>query len=1115
MTKKFTLFGMMLLLSVVSVFASGFELPKVDVARQQKMAAEVNTDLMMRPRGSVNSPFAKTPSLKMQKKQTSAFDMMREAEAPASNIYGLQVYNTDDIYDSWWKLDVATAKSTVQWSNEYLAAYNYNAGFVRKGIVYAITIETGYILKYDLNTGEYLGYISLYSSDYSKYILHAAYDEKNDIVYVYTYNADGDGLMFQTYDPDTNTFTHIKTEVGAGTLAADPIIAMGYNPLDGFVYAVTLYEEKWIRIDTENGEYEDLNTIAFSPAYYTQAMVYSPNDFGFVYVGIDVNEETYVMVVDPDTGAIKSKTLNIKEDEYAFMYCADQAVVNNAPAMPEIKELTFEGAATSGKAIVVAPTVTFDGSQITESLEMVVKIDDIIIDTRTVTAGQEVEIALNNVVNGKHMFSVVCNTVSGVEGAIATREFFVGYDTPNAPQNVVLTETLLTWDAVTTGINGGVLESDVVTYNVYIDGVKQNDAPIEGTSFEVNIATDVMTKLQAAVEAICGSKISEKAYSNILAVGAYQLPLELVCDKDFVNNLTIIDANDDGVKWGWCSDHNAFEYNYSSYLNADDWAIIHKTSFPQSRQLYRIDLDVRSGYTKYPEKFEIGISKTGKIEDMIIVVPETIVASESIITLGGEFKLEEAGEYFIGIHAISDADQFYLRVNKINVTMAEAPNSVPEACTEVSATGAEYGELMATVEMTMPTINLNGDALDPESDVTVKVYSNVGEGSATAKPGERATAIVPTEQGINYLRLVSENEFGVGAETSVSVFTGVDVPQPAVLTSLEVSDDNRSMTFSWETSIEGVNGGFVDPAYTKYLLLIYYEAQDYWFTLAADYDGTQYTYTLPEGSKLQSVNIAIQSINAAGRQEAGPIVTASLGTPYNIPMEEIFEDFSVAYYPLTIERPSEEYSGSWTISNPEAYVSGSYKADGSSLVAYSNGNDECYAQLALPKFCPNGYEGVMLNIDAYLYDNMANAVVYIRGSKNEAIALGTITKGDEEEGWKTFEFLLPAEACEWGWAEIVIRAEFTKDDQYLLIGRYALSPWSGIDQMTASDAVIYGTDDAIIVKNASEGSTLEIFTIDGRMMASRRIDENFVEVSANPGIYVARCGNKTTKVIVK
>ena len=1113
MTKKITLFGMMLLLSVVSVFASGIQLPKVDVARQQKMAAEVNTDLMMRPRGSVNSPFAKTPLLKMQK-PTQAFDVMREAEVPTSNIYGLQVFNTDDIYDSWWKLDVATAKSTVQWSNDLLAEYNYNAGFVRKGIVYAITVETGYILKYDLATGEYINYISLYSTDYSKYILHAAYDEKNDIVYVYTYDESGDGLMFQKYDPDTNTFTHIKTELGVGTLADDPIITMGYNPIDGFIYAVTLYGEKWIRIDTENGEYEELNSIAFSPAYFTQAMVYSPNDFGFVYVGIDLNEETYVMVVEPETGAIKSKTLSVKEEEYAFMYCSDQAVVNNAPAMPEIKELTFEGAATSGKAIVVAPTVTFDGSAITESLEMVVKIDDVTIDTRTVTAGQEVEIALNNVANGKHTFSVVCNTVSGVEGAIATREFFVGYDTPAAPQNVVLTETLLTWDAVTAGVNGGMLESGV-TYNVYIDGVKQNDAPIEGTSFEVNIATDVMTKIQAAVEAVSGSKVSEKAYSNILAVGAYQLPLELVCDKDFVNSLTIVDANDDGVKWGWCSDHNAFEYNYSPYLNADDWAILHKTTFPQSRQLYRIDLDVRSGYAKYPEKFEIGLSKTGKIEDMIIVVPETIVASESIITLGGEFKLEEAGDYFIGIHVFSDADQYYLRVNKINVTMSEAPNSVPEACTEVTATGADYGELMATVEMTMPTINLNGDALDPESDVTVKVYSNVGEGSATAKPGERATATVPTEQGINYLRLVSENEFGVGAETSVSVFTGVDVPKPAELTSLEISDDNRSMTFSWETSIDGVNGGFVDPAYTKYLLLIYYEVQDYWFTLAADYDGTQYTYTLPEGSKLQSVNIAIQSINAAGRQEEGPIVTASLGTPYSIPMEEIFEDFSVIYYPLTIERPSEEYSGSWTISNPEAYVSGSYKAEGSSLVAFSNGEDECYSQLALPKFSPNGYEGVLLSLDAYLYDNMADAVVFVRGSKNEALPVGTITKGEDEEGWKTFEFLLPEEVCEWGWAEIVIRAEFTKADQYFLIGRYALTPWSGIGEMTTSDAVIYGADDAIIVKNAPKGSTFEVFTIDGRMLLNRRIEDDNFEVSVNKGIYVARCGNKTAKVIVK
>ena len=1115
MTKKFTLFGMMLLLSVVSVFASGFELPKVDVARQQKMAAEVKTDLMMRPKGSVNSPFSKAPLLKAQTKQTSVFDIMREAEAPASNLYGLQAYNTDDIYDTWWKLDVATGKSTAQWSNTYLGQYNYNAGFVRDGILYAVTIETGYILKYDVVTGEYIGYISLYSSDYSKYILHSVYDEKNDKVYVYTYNASGDGMMFQIYNPDTNEFTHIKTEVGVGTLAEDPIVTMAYNPLDGFIYAVTLYNEKWIRIDPANGEWEDLNTLNFSPAYYSQAMTYSPNDFGIVYVGIDINEDTYVMVIEPETGSIKSKTINVKEEEYVVLYCSDQAVVNDAPAMPEILRINFEGAATSGVATVVAPTKRFDGNDITDEMQMITKIDGITIDTRKVTAGQEVEIALNNVAKGRHNLSVGCNLLSGVEGAVASEDFFVGFDTPAAPQNVVLTETLLAWDAVTAGVNGGTLESDVITYNVYLDGVKLNDAPIYGTSYEMNIQAEGMTKMQAGVEAVCGSSVSDRSLSNILAVGSYQLPLELKCNKELMNNMTIVDANDDGKTWMWCSEHNAFEYHYSSYLDADDWAILHKTTFPESKQLYSITLDARSGYTKYPEKFEIGISKTGKVEDMIIVVPETIVAAESLITVGGEFKLEEAGDYFIGIHAISEADQYYLRVDKINVTMSEAPNSVPEACTDVTATGAEYGELLATVDFTMPTINLNGDALDPESDITVKLYSNVGEASATAKPGERASAQIATEQGINYIRLVSENEDGVGAETSVSVFTGVDVPQAATLTSLEISDDNCSMTFSWETSIDGVNGGFVDPAYTKYLLLIYYEAQNYWFTLASDYDGTQYTYTLPEGSnKLQSVNIAIQSINAAGRQEEGPIVTASLGKPYGIPMEETLEDENVKYYPLTIEHPAEEYSGSWTLGNPAAYVSGANNDNQFSFIAFASKADECYAQLALPKFTVKGHEGAVFALDTYLYDNMAEAVVYVRGNKEE-LPVGTITKGDNEEGWKRFEFLLPAEVSKWGWAEIVVRASFTSMSQFFLMGYYSVNPWSAIEGVTATEATIYSADNAIVVKNAPQGSTLDIFTIDGRAIISRRIEENLIEVSVNPGIYVARCGNKTAKVVVK
>ena len=243
-------------------------------------------------------------------------------------------------------------------------------------------------------------------------------------------------------------------------------------------------------------------------------------------------------------------------------------------------------------------------------------------------------------------------------------------------------------------------------------------------------------------------------------------------------------------------------------------------------------------------------------------------------------------------------------------------------------------------------------------------------------------------------------------------------------------------------------------------------------------------------------------------------MTASLGTPYSIPMEETLEDENVKYYPLTIEHPAEEYSGSWTLGNPAAYVSGANNDNYFSFIAFASKADECYAQLALPKFTVKGHEGAVFALNAYLYDNMAEAVIYVRGNKEE-LPVGTITKGNNEEGWKKFEFLLPAEVSNWGWAEIVVRVSFTSMSQFFLMDYYSVNPWSGVNEMTASDVEIFGADDAIIVKNAPQGSTLDIFTMEGRAIISRRIDENFIELSVNPGIYVARCGNKTAKVVVK
>ena len=1099
---------LLMFLSSIVGYANVF--PAIDINRVQERKEGVNQSLVFEIRNNKKS-LLDNPL--RQIKGESVFDVKMQS-ASISHVEGLQIFNVAEEYDKWWKLDVETGKSQSLWANTMLPGYNFNAGFVRKGIVYAVTGEVGYILKFDVVTGEYKGYISLGTS-YADWILHATYDEENDKVYVYTYDESGSGLIFQTYNPETNTFTSIRTESGAGSLAADPLVAMALNPLDGFIYGVTLYEENWIKIDSQTGEWEIINGFDFSPALFVQSMIYTPKRFSFIYVAIDTKEEAYQIEIEPETGKILNKIRMYDEAEYAFMYCPDEIVEESSPVAPEIISIdsTIDSPLVTVKIGVPARTIV--GDELTGLLSLVVEVDNKEYTTQKVAAGSEIDMPIVVAEEGLHSFRVYCKN-GETKGMTAEKEFFIGYDKPAIPQNIVLTEDIVTWDVVTEGQYGGILESDVITYNVYISGQKINEEPITTNSLELNLDCQEIGKLQAEVEAVCGEKVSARGLSNVLAVGSYTLPLDLTITEDVIPYITVVDVNEDYSTWSWVTDHehNAFEYNYHEYNNADDWAIIHKTTFPQDNQLYRIDLDVCT-YSLYPEKFEIALSKTGNIDDMVVVVPEITVCSESVVTLGGQFKLDEAGDYYIGIHAISEADSYFLRLNKVSVSMSEAPNTVPQACENIVATAAEYGVLEATVELTLPTLALNNEVLDSEKDITVNLVSNVATTTITGKPGECISGVVKTEQGVNLITIIPENESGVGPESTVSIYTGVDVPRPAELTSVSVSADNRTMTFSWETSTEGMNGGFVDPAFVTYTILIYYPEQNYWFSEAGPgYESTEYSYTVPEGTPLKTVSLAVASQNAAGYMQEGPMAIASLGTPYEIPMLELFENQNLKYAPLTIEHPADEYSGSWDIVNPAAYVSEASNEESAALIAYATEEGNTYGQIALPKFNPQSKQEVMVKVRAYLYEGMADAIVSARGYK-DTYSLGTISMVGREEGWHEFEFVLPQEVKDLQWAELVISATFSSMTEFLLIDKYEIAPFTGVETEFVSETVIYAAENAVVLENANVGDDVFVCTPDGKIVIAEKVCNNQMVIEISAGIYIVRCGNKIQKVIVR
>ncbi len=1111
MSKICTMLGITLLVIISSVTGNAKDFPAIDANRVQEKMERVNQSFLLKSRKGTKS-LSKNPTLVMQQKSASQVKMNASV---APNVEGLQIYNATEDYGKWWKFDTETATSAELWYNSFLAGYNINCGWVRNGTIYAVSQEIGYILTFDLETGEYKNYISLYG--YSESILWSAYDKGNDITYVYTYTEDGQNLEFKKYNPDgggfNGTFESIRVEQGEGSLATDPLVAMEFNPLDGYIYAVTLYNENWIRINPANGEWTVVKKLDFSPAGFVQAMVYTPATFSFSYVGIDVNEYTYHLVIDPATGNITSKTRMYDEAEYAIMYCSDEALQKDAPMAPEILSAEINPATMSGKIKVAVPDKTTGGTDLSGTLTLVMTIDGVEYTTKEVEVGAEVELSIENQSEGTHKLGVYCTTPDGQRGGVAEKEFFMGYDTPLAPQNVVMTETLVTWDLVTKGKYGQQMESDVITYNVYVDGQKVNDEPITTNSIELNKEFAELKRICAEVEAVCGSKISDRSKSNEVVVGSYSLPLELDITKDMLSLITVVNANNDDKTWGWSDQYNAFAYNYNSDMSADDWAIFPKANFAESMQLYTINVDV-SCYSVYPERFEIGISKTGKVEDMIIVVPATDVASDDPITLGAQFKLEEAGNYYIGVHAISDADCYHLDLHKLTVQMTEAPNTVPQACEDIIATPAEYGELEATVEFTMPTKALNEELLDAEKDITIHLQSKAGSATVTGKPGERVSGVVKTEQGINVINLTPENEFGFGLGSSVTVYTGVDVPNPAELTSVRVSADNRTVTFSWETSTVGKNGGFVDPAYVTYNVLIYYPSADYWFLEAGPIDATEYSYTIEEGTSLETVSLAVTSMNIAGYMEEGPMVIAALGKPYDIPMLETFENQNLKYSPLAIEHPTEECSGTWTLGNPVSYVSGAKNATSSALIASATKEGNTQAQIALPKFNPQSNYDVQVKVRAYLYEGMADAVVSARGFENTCV-LGTISMEGYEEGWHEFVFTLPEEVKEQQWSELVITASFASNVEYFMIDKYEITIYNGVETEFASETKIYAEENAIVVENVNVGEEISIYTPDGKIIMTEKADNSMMEFEINAGIYIVRCGAMTQKVVVR
>ena len=367
----------------------------------------------------------------------------------------------------------------------------------------------------------------------------------------------------------------------------------------------------------------------------------------------------------------------------------------NVPASPSDFNYEPDGEGlVTGTISFKMPTTCYDGSPLAGTLHYSVVEEEVMELTGTAQPGETVSRHIESF-NGLHTVTLTASNAAGTSVAIE-RTFLVGYDMPDAPANIKLTDngdltTTVTWDAPELGINGKAYDASKLTYNVvrYPDKVKVATGLTERT-FTESHGADYSYYFYAVYSCSDGLEIKGER-SNTVVVGAPLTPpyggIFTTADAMF-NYYTILDENHDGYTWSHDSSSGAAVYPYNYQLGADDWFISPGLSL-EAKKNYALTFSTFSSNENFPEALKVMFGHGKDPEEFdyeLLDLPEvpTIDEENRIATYTLPVTITNSGTYFYGFYAYSPAYSEYLYLYDINFTVSTA-EGISKATAEAKA----------------------------------------------------------------------------------------------------------------------------------------------------------------------------------------------------------------------------------------------------------------------------------------------------------------------------------------------------------------------------------------------------------------------------------------------
>ena len=950
-----------------------------------------------------------------------------------SRVFRGSVYSNGDEYDSQggtivdnilyipqFKQDMVTSDITILWKR--------------------INIETGEILP-SLNFGSVehaYCYGLTYNPETKKF-----YGLSMDLV---------QGILGEFVEIDINGPTPTVLELGnVGAAGFDFMAALTYCPVDGEIYGLNSSGTLYI-IDQNSGqrtvaaEFDTMDAPYVVPDADTPTtMTFSPLDSAFVTVYRDaLNHVMQIGFIDYDTNE-PAAGQNLDMICYtASIDCLDAYAEDDAPFSVDLTSFSIKDAELNGTYSFKAPEIYYNGLALpaNKEISVLVTMNGNTLETLTMKPGET--FSGNFTVQQGQCRLEITPSFDGKTGPVIARAFWAGHDNPEQPTGVSFLSDVVTWKAPgAIGQHGGYVETAALTYDVYLDGVKSNTAPLTATTYTVPVP-DQMARRVVTVTATANGMTSAPS-ADVECVNGKALTLPQAYQPTEAQSKLFQSYNVD-------NDAYYFRYyptpspahmgicmtEYSQMPN--DWLFMPMMHFPSKDYLY----NVAFSYSNYYQTSDTQVSDihvwigTAPTPDAMVKEVYTREADnvKEALDINANFMIDEPGDYYIGFYTgpVRAGQSRGVKLYNFNVSeLKDKPVTVPGSPTNVSVKGADLGELSVDITLTLPTTDLLGNTLDPTKPLTAsgRIVSEIDEvftNTKTGLPGETVSFSVEADvvDGFTFVYVNVANEDGEGIERVYRAFVGYDTPNIPLNVQGVPTPDNMGVVLTWDPPTTGVNGGYVDPEKLEYIITEQSSTASY-VDRARTKDLT-YTY-YPASTKQAALFVGPVAYNPLTdtKSTMNTFYYDFIGTPHEMPFDETFRTVGAAsftYSPWKYNADGSFANFPWShVTSMSGFGIGDPIIHEGAFCCMSLEGGAGSGELIFPKVTTNNIDEPFFGFTYWDYPYAASFEVYGRREGHEELEkLFDITPQRGEPQWVEWSKQLPAEYANRNWVQFRLRA---------------------------------------------------------------------------------------------